>query len=77
MVVPAERAVIDPADNHVGRHLRRQVRQHRFRLSFDEDFASAESAFPGNERRQARAQNRNGRKGRRHSSDSRVFNLGR
>ena len=46
MVVPAERAVIDPADNHVGRHLRRQVRQHRFRLSFDEDFASAESASP-------------------------------
>ena len=41
---PEERAVIDPADTHVGRHLRRQLRQHRFRLSFDEDFASVMEA---------------------------------
>lgn len=37
---PEERAVIDPADTHVGR----QLRQHRFRLSFDEDFASVMEA---------------------------------
>jgi leucyl/phenylalanyl-tRNA---protein transferase len=41
---PEERAVIDPAATHVGRHLRRQLRQHRFRLSFDEDFGAVMEA---------------------------------
>jgi leucyl/phenylalanyl-tRNA--protein transferase len=36
---PAERAVIDPAHTHVGKNLRRLLRQEKFRVTIDEDFA--------------------------------------
>jgi leucyl/phenylalanyl-tRNA--protein transferase len=36
---PEERAVIDPADTHVGKNLRRLLRQGKFRVTFDQDFA--------------------------------------
>jgi leucyl/phenylalanyl-tRNA--protein transferase len=36
---PAERAVIDPADTHVGKNLRRLLRQKKFTITFDKDFA--------------------------------------
>lgn len=36
---PEQRAVIDPADTHVGKNLRRLLRQHKFTVTFDQDFA--------------------------------------
>ena len=36
---PEERAVIDPAETHVGKNLRRMLRQAKFRVTIDEDFA--------------------------------------
>lgn len=36
---PEERAVIDPADTHVGKKLRRLLRQDKYRVTFDQDFA--------------------------------------
>ena len=36
---PEERAVIDPADTHVSKNLRRLLRQGKFRVTIDEDFA--------------------------------------
>jgi leucyl/phenylalanyl-tRNA--protein transferase len=36
---PEERAVIDPADIHVSKNTRRLLRQHRFTVTMDKDFA--------------------------------------
>jgi hypothetical protein len=36
---PEERAVIDPAATHVGKNLRRLLRQQKFKVTFDQDFA--------------------------------------
>jgi leucyl/phenylalanyl-tRNA---protein transferase len=36
---PEERAIIDPAATHVGKNLRRLLRQQKFRVTFDRDFA--------------------------------------
>ncbi len=36
---PEERAVIDPAKTHIGKNLRRLLRQGKFRVTIDEDFA--------------------------------------
>jgi leucyl/phenylalanyl-tRNA--protein transferase len=41
---PEERAVIDPADTHVGRNLRRLLRQEKFTITFDRDFAGVIAA---------------------------------
>jgi leucyl/phenylalanyl-tRNA---protein transferase len=41
---PDERAVIDPALTHVGKNLRRLLRQKRFRITMDQDFAGVISA---------------------------------
>ena len=36
---PEERAVIDPAETHVGRNVRRLLRKHKFTVTMDKDFA--------------------------------------
>lgn len=36
---PAERAVLDPAEIHISRNMRRLLRQKKFHVTFDEDFA--------------------------------------
>jgi len=36
---PEERAVIDPAETHVGKNLRRLLKQKKFTITFDRDFA--------------------------------------
>ena len=41
---PEERAVIDPAETHVGKNLRRLLRQEKFRITFDQDFAGVIAA---------------------------------
>jgi leucyl/phenylalanyl-tRNA--protein transferase len=41
---PEERAVIAPAETHVGKNLRRLLRQERFRITFDRDFAGVIAA---------------------------------
>ncbi len=41
---PEERAVIDPALTHVGRNLRRLLRQKKFRITMDQDFAGVITA---------------------------------
>jgi len=41
---PEERAVIDPADTHVSKNLRRLLRQGKFRVTIDEDFAGVVEA---------------------------------
>jgi leucyl/phenylalanyl-tRNA--protein transferase len=44
---PEERAVIDPADTHVGKNLRRLLRQEKFKITFDRDFAGVIAACAG------------------------------
>jgi len=41
---PDERAVIDPADTHVGKNLRRLLKQKKFTITFDRDFAQVVEA---------------------------------
>jgi leucyl/phenylalanyl-tRNA--protein transferase len=41
---PEERAVIDPADTHVGKNLRRLLKQKKFTVTFDRDFAQVVEA---------------------------------
>jgi leucyl/phenylalanyl-tRNA--protein transferase len=41
---PEERAVIDPALTHVGKNLRRLLRQKKFRITMDQDFAGVIAA---------------------------------
>ena len=36
---PEERAVLDPAETHVARNVRRLLRRHRFTVTMDQDFA--------------------------------------
>jgi leucyl/phenylalanyl-tRNA--protein transferase len=41
---PEQRAVIDPADTHVAKNLRRLLRQEKFSITFDRDFAGVIAA---------------------------------
>jgi leucyl/phenylalanyl-tRNA--protein transferase len=41
---PEERAVIDPADTHVGKNLRRLLKQRKFNVTFDQAFAQVVEA---------------------------------
>jgi leucyl/phenylalanyl-tRNA--protein transferase len=41
---PEERAVMDPAEIHVGKNLRRMLKQHKFEITFDTDFAGVMEA---------------------------------
>lgn len=41
---PEERAVMDPAATHLSRNLRRMLRQHKFTVTFDQDFAGVMEA---------------------------------
>jgi leucyl/phenylalanyl-tRNA--protein transferase len=41
---PDTRAVMDPAELHVGKNLKRLLRQHQFQISFDQDFAAVMEA---------------------------------
>ncbi|MGH6736447.1 MAG: leucyl/phenylalanyl-tRNA--protein transferase [Methyloceanibacter sp.] len=41
---PEDRAVIDPAETHASKNLRRLIRQHRFTVTMDHDFAGVMQA---------------------------------
>jgi leucyl/phenylalanyl-tRNA---protein transferase len=41
---PEERAAINPANTHVGKNLRRLLRQDKFKITFDQDFAGVIAA---------------------------------
>ena len=41
---PEERAVIDPAETHVSKKVRKLLRQHKFTVSMDKDFAGVMEA---------------------------------